>query len=45
MRPLTLVMVDGHDRVRTALAERLQRLPRVRVLAAVGEVGSAERLA
>ena len=41
VEPLTLVIVDGHDRARTALAERLQRLAGVLVLAAVGEIGLA----
>jgi DNA-binding NarL/FixJ family response regulator len=38
---LTLVIVDGHDRARSALTERLQRLADVLVLAAIGEIGRA----
>src|SRR5512146_1683247 len=38
---LTLVIVDGHDRARAALTERLQRLADVLVLAAIGEIGRA----
>ncbi len=43
-RPLTLVVVDGHDLVRSALVRRLQRLPNVTVLAAVDDVGLAVSL-
>jgi DNA-binding NarL/FixJ family response regulator len=43
-RPLTLVIVDGHDGARAALAARLQRMPGVRVLAAVGELEIAGQL-
>jgi len=39
--PLTLVIVDGHVRARTALTERLQRLADVVVLGAVGELAQA----
>jgi DNA-binding NarL/FixJ family response regulator len=41
VEPLTIVIVDGHDRARSALAARLARLPEVRVLTAVGEIGPA----
>jgi DNA-binding NarL/FixJ family response regulator len=40
-RPLTLVIVDGHDGARMALAARLQRTPGVQVLAAVGQLDTA----
>jgi DNA-binding NarL/FixJ family response regulator len=43
-RPLTLVIVDGHDGARAALAARLQRTPGVQVLAAVGELDWAGQL-
>lgn len=39
-----LVIVDGHERARLALAQRLQRIPGARVLAAVGDVRDAARL-
>jgi DNA-binding NarL/FixJ family response regulator len=42
--PLTLVIVDGHERARSALVRRLQRMPNVRVLAAVDDVGLAVTL-
>lgn len=40
-RSLTLVLVDGHDQIRSALATGLRRFASVRLLAAVGEVESA----
>lgn len=43
---LRIVLVDGHDRVRTALVNRLQHVPDAIVLAAVSDVSSAvEQLA
>jgi DNA-binding NarL/FixJ family response regulator len=42
--PLTLLIVDGHEHVRQALAQRLERLPGVTVLAAVADVRSAAPL-
>jgi DNA-binding NarL/FixJ family response regulator len=38
---LRIVLVDDHDRVRSALLDRLQHVPGVLVLAAVGDVPSA----
>jgi DNA-binding NarL/FixJ family response regulator len=38
---LKLLIVEGHDRVRAALAQRLHRTPGLHVLAAVGDVPSA----
>jgi DNA-binding NarL/FixJ family response regulator len=38
---LKLLIVEGHDRVRAALAQRLHRTPGVRVLAAVRDVPAA----
>ena len=40
-QPLTLVLVEGHEQIRFALATRMARLPHVRLLAAVGDVESA----
>jgi DNA-binding NarL/FixJ family response regulator len=38
---LKLLIVEGHDRVRAALAQRLHRTPGLHVLAAVADVPSA----
>jgi DNA-binding NarL/FixJ family response regulator len=42
--PLRLLIVDGHDRVRAALAQRLQRTPGVVVVGAAAEVSAAVQL-
>ena len=41
---MTVLIVDGHERARSALVQRLQRMQGVTVLAAVGDEGTAVRL-
>jgi DNA-binding NarL/FixJ family response regulator len=41
---LRLAIVDGHSGVREALAQRLQRIPGIRVVGAVGDVHDALRV-
>jgi DNA-binding NarL/FixJ family response regulator len=43
--PATVLIVEGHARVRDALVERLRHVPTVRVVQAAGDTDAALRLA
>lgn len=40
-QPLTLILVEGHDALRSALAARLAGMPNICLLAAVGDIPAA----